>query len=701
MRIIRPVSAGRILLLFLAISLCCGCNKCGTGTYDDLPALMEALLQAYRPVATGDTIAVWAYPDASDVTGTIRVGVVAYGRSGIGSVYFSTDDGAVTAVSDETVNPDTGEYEFVYTIDTTALADGVHTIGAAVGLKTLDPITIYAANGASSGTWYVSTSGNDDTGDGTLGNPWRSLGRALGTEDTTYMLAHAAGGDTVLLRTGIYDLPEGARGDFTRYVAIKPYNFESVGMRGGILRSTFMKFEDINFGFIGGGGVTMYGHHLWFKGCEYTGAGKIYPDTINSDEAFRSREVIYGTTTFAHDVIIEECTVHDANQGISLIGSGKYIIRQCTVYDQNGDGIKFQGNNVLITGNTIHHVIPPVAWSVSQTGPSYNCAGVTLAFHISEDSGATYNTVSVPLSGAAQTSAQVAAQLNANADFNGAGLSADVSASPYPYAGNLRITQVDHLETYRFYITGGGIILVFRDNTTDNNLLSPTHPAYHTSDHCDYIANDAMDARNIVIRNNLMYGGESQGLKLDGIGSSQRRHFFKRDIAIINNCFAGTDRSGRLIYMNYRGSGSTSPVDLRSILHYEGIVIAHNTIYKPATGNVRAELTMDLENPNIANMLIKNNIIGEYYTGDWWIDSSRIGAMDYNCYTGTTYSAAGAERNVHSIIGNPLFVNTMIYDYNLQAGSPAKGEATPSLAIPYDIGWNPRNAILPSIGCYE
>ncbi len=83
-----------------------------------------------------NAIAVWAYPDSNTVTGTIRVGVVAYHSTGIDRVVFSVDDGATTTVTAMTQNPDSldwngeQEYEYVYTIDTTALSDASHTVQA-------------------------------------------------------------------------------------------------------------------------------------------------------------------------------------------------------------------------------------------------------------------------------------------------------------------------------------------------------------------------------------------------------------------------------------------------------------------------------------------------------------------------------------------------------------------------------------------
>jgi hypothetical protein len=47
----------------------------------------------------------------------------------------------------------------------------------------------------------------------------------------------------------------------------------------------------------------------------------------------------------------------------------------------------------------------------------------------------------------------------------------------------------------------------------------------HTIDQCDYIANDGGDNKNIILRNNKMFGSEGQGLKLDSIGSAERVDF--------------------------------------------------------------------------------------------------------------------------------------------------------------------------------
>jgi hypothetical protein len=346
---------------------------------------------------SGDTllphqpIAVWAYPDSNTVKGTVYIGVVAYHSKGVKSVDMRVDNGQVTSITEETVNPDTGEYEFVLVLDTTPLADGPHTIQATAvpeesgTITELTEITLFVANSAVFNTWHVDCSAVDDSGDGSRSNPWKTLGRALGTEWDTQNDPHANSGDSVLLLndTCEHDLPQDQYGDFTQYVVVKPDTGVDPVLRGGVIRSPFLKFENVRMGYEYGGGITIYAHHVWFSNCSYTGAGRIWVDTPNRDEAVRSRNTSGTGALLSHDVVIENFTVTEANQGISMIGVGNYIVKGCDVSYQNGDGMKFQGDNVLFTGNSISNVIPPQAWTTAFNGPAYDCTAFSrLSFYL-------------------------------------------------------------------------------------------------------------------------------------------------------------------------------------------------------------------------------------------------------------------------------------------------------------------------------
>jgi len=412
----------------------------------------------------------------------------------------------------------------------------------------------------------------------------------------------------------------------------------------------------------------------------------INPDT-GGDEFFRSRDD-------SQDVIVENCTVHDSNQGISLIGKGNYIIRDCHVYDQNGDGMKFQGDNILITGNTIHHIIPPLAWSVSKNPGPYNCSsGITLTFYVSESGGSFINVASDTFSGASMTSGEIASQLNANQNFIDAKLYADVSPDPYPYVGNVRIIHTEQTEASRkFYITGDtGNVFSFSDSDRDQNDISENTPAYSSIDHPDYIANDDRDANNIIIRNNTMYAGDSQGVKLGRVGNE---YYEKKNIAFVNNLFTGTEDGQILVFFFYRSQQDYN-------LTFNNILVAYNTIIRPATGTSRASFNIDIDNPNITNLIVKNNIIGDYNTKDYPLESMNKGVMDYNLFNDDTYIYNVNSYNEHSFGGDPKFVDRDNWDFSLGQDTEAKGKADPSLKIKYDINWNIRNTETPAIGCYE
>lgn len=652
----------------------------------------ELSSQSYR---SQQAIAVWAYQDSNTVNGIIHPGVVAYHAKGIQYVGFRVDSGSITKITGETVNPVTKEYEFVFTLDTRKLKDGPHKISAFAvpmpGQKNILPeLKIIAANNVKFKTWYVDIlQGNDKSGNGSEKHPWKTIGRALGTQWPPPGSC-ARSGDTVLIKPGTYSLPDGQYGKFNQYVTLKPYsNSKVIISGGGYLRSSFIKFENIYFK---NGAITAYAHHIWIKGCTYSGKGVIWPDTINIDEAFRSR-------VESHDFIVENTTVHDANQGISLIGQGNYIIRNCHIYNQNGDAIKFMGDNVLITGNRIHHIIPPRAWSVSKKNAPYNCSGGgLLTFRISRKYGRDSfpDSFRVKLKGANNSTSDIIKQLNADSEFVKNGFQASISKAPYPFPGNIRIELTPHNELYRFYIIESpSTIFRFSDNTRALNNITEKTPAMHTTDHCDCIANDARNSSNIIIRNNTMYDLESQGLKVDSIGNKSKTDFYKKNIAIVNNLFAGKETSARMLYFNYMGSGAP-----RSKLHYDNILVIHNTIMKPATGLVRFQFTLDMKNPYITNFIIKNNIIGDYFTGDWPLRGAQ-GISCNNLFADNRFTYGSHDKCTNSILANPDFIDRNKWDFNIKSSSPACKKGEPGTGIRYDINWKKRNTSAPSIGAYE
>ena len=138
---------------------------------------------------------------------TLKIGVVAFHDSGA-DVRFSVNSSEVETVTAPTYNDRTDVYEYWTELNAANYSDGPITVSA-VALpddsshysRTLDDITLYANSGGSltstSIAWADSAGGNDDTGDGSEGNPYQTLGKAYEAVDE---------GGTVYLKAGDYNL---------------------------------------------------------------------------------------------------------------------------------------------------------------------------------------------------------------------------------------------------------------------------------------------------------------------------------------------------------------------------------------------------------------------------------------------------------------------------------------------------------------
>lgn len=135
-------------------------------------------------------------------TGSVRVGVAAFHINGINRVEFIANGGAAVSVSAMARNPDTGLDEYYATLDLTGVSDGLIEIRAIVYPNTAGTPRVLegdwrpSANEVphedgehafflwsnTSGTYtrtplYISPTGNDSTGNGTLGTPYLTLGK--------------------------------------------------------------------------------------------------------------------------------------------------------------------------------------------------------------------------------------------------------------------------------------------------------------------------------------------------------------------------------------------------------------------------------------------------------------------------------------------------------------------------------------------
>jgi hypothetical protein len=325
---------GLKVLICLVMSLLLIFSACGGGS--DRPGGADNDGGSSGPGA----IAVWAYPDGASipyrdddnhvVAGDVHIGVVAYHSSGIAQVEFILNN-VTTYVSNETVNPETGEYEFVLTLDPAALAvDGEYAMTAVAhpndGASTTPPTLKIWKDTASHDVLYVGGAG--------------------------YATIHAAcqaagGGDIIKVESGTYALPDQTGYNFSKYVTIMPEAGADVVISSGSLRSSYLKFEGVTFDLSSSATdavISSQYTHFWFDECTAIGFGKDEP--TNDVAAFR----FYNASEY---VVIENSTIHDTSLGATL-STGNYIFRNNHVYDVTADGIGYDGHDILISNNWIH-----------------------------------------------------------------------------------------------------------------------------------------------------------------------------------------------------------------------------------------------------------------------------------------------------------------------------------------------------------
>jgi len=205
---------------------------------------------------------------AQIITESFSVGVMAFHIGGISSVAFSITDGTNTVnqtVSTESLNSRTLVKGYVIAIDPTVFIDGPITVTATATPRSpyqaetrVITLSLFADSGA---TWrnaeirYVSVTGSDETGDGTVGLPYASVEKAL------YEFKGDNNGTIILLDAGTYYMAVANNNFSPRYipswVVVKPA--DGLGrddviitcLGWGFIRPTtgYLKFERVSFDF--------------------------------------------------------------------------------------------------------------------------------------------------------------------------------------------------------------------------------------------------------------------------------------------------------------------------------------------------------------------------------------------------------------------------------------------------------------------
>lgn len=216
--------------------------------------------------------------------------------------------------------------------------------------------------------YFVSPSGSDTTGVGTLVNPWRTI---------EFALENVFPGDVLFLREGVYNeqLISVRSGEMNNYITISAYNNENAiidgtsvvtGNNGAIISHSYLKFVGFTIRNWADAGMEIFN-------CEFI-------ELINLKiTAVTGGIHLTGTT---HDFIVDSCIMYDYYGGAGGFG-----------FDATPEGVSDSISNGIIKNSKAYLNIPAFdncdGFALGHDGVSkiqfYNCevSGVGDAFDIS------------------------------------------------------------------------------------------------------------------------------------------------------------------------------------------------------------------------------------------------------------------------------------------------------------------------------
>lgn len=166
-----------------------------------------------KPGQTGinaKAIAQWDVVPFQTINKPFQIGVVAFHMAGINRVEFSINGGPKSTVTSPKLNPRTKVKEYSLTVDPSRYKDGEVSVSATahpnIGVpRKLEALRLYANSRGSliAKSIYVSTKGNNKSGDGSKSKPYRTIARGI--------ITASRGGTVVLMDHGWYSLAGSAR----------------------------------------------------------------------------------------------------------------------------------------------------------------------------------------------------------------------------------------------------------------------------------------------------------------------------------------------------------------------------------------------------------------------------------------------------------------------------------------------------------
>lgn len=234
--------------------------------------------------------------------------------------------------------------------------------------------------------------------------------------------------------------------------------------------------------------------------------------------------------------------------------------------------------------------------------------------------------------------------------------------SIYGYYGDVAVSTCVFFES-----AGEKVNLQYSKSSVEDCIL------YYT-----YGDNDAIDYDGVfdgVIRNNILYGGEDDGLDIGRIGETSCNSVLLEGNTIYNFIDKGVSvgEGSQDINISYN-TITTSRMGI-AVKDSSTAIVDHNTLYNNTFGISCYEKNYG-DGGGIAS--IKNTIISKSIIST--IDADNTSEIDINYSLSDVVLMSGE----HNIMDNPMFVNEKDNNFNLQDESPCINSGDPLYVLDYD-----------------
>jgi hypothetical protein len=235
---------------------------------------------------------------------TFTVAVAAFHIDGIASVEFQVDEVTEATIETATTGHGLGHAKELFwtTLDAADYSDGEHEITAivtpaGVGNSTRTLTAKFVANSGATVTVtskYVATTGNDTTGDGSDGNPYATIGKAI----DVLRLATALEGANVYLKAGTHTFtglafPASVSANSVRWLTVRPapgldkddVTLKAAGSNETVGALLLIRLHDLSLQYDAGGAImsqSTAGAKVWYSDCACDGLDRTSADANNS-----------------------------------------------------------------------------------------------------------------------------------------------------------------------------------------------------------------------------------------------------------------------------------------------------------------------------------------------------------------------------------------------------------------------------------